>query len=117
MRRFTPTGSISCADRTIDYLAHPDLAGSLARGAGSGNGHCVVVVLNPPGQYADDGNLSARQRLWQYQTPFFDIAGWVLSLAGLSPGLRVLDAGCGNGEYLRSWPPRVVLYFCSCTYG
>ena len=62
----------------------------------------MVVVLNPPGQYADDRNLSARQRLWQNQTPFFDIAGWVLSLAGLSPGLRVLDAGCGNGEYLRA---------------
>jgi SAM-dependent methyltransferase len=26
--------------------------------------------------------------------------GWVLELAPLSPGLRVLDAGCGNGEYL-----------------
>jgi SAM-dependent methyltransferase len=62
----------------------------------------VVVVLNPPSQYADDRNLRARQRLWQHQTPFFDIAGWVLSLAGLSPGLRVLDAGCGNGEYLRA---------------
>ncbi len=62
----------------------------------------MVVVLNPPGQYADDRNLSARQRLWQYQTPFFDVAGWVLSLAGLSPGLRVLDAGCGNGEYLHA---------------
>ena len=62
----------------------------------------MVVVLNPPDQYADDRNLSARQRLWQNQTPFFDIAGWVLSLAGLSPGLRVLDAGCGNGEYLRA---------------
>ena len=66
------------------------------------NGHSVVVPLNPPGQYADDRNLRARQRLWQYQTPFFDIAGWVSSLAGLSPGLRILDAGCGNGEYLRA---------------
>jgi SAM-dependent methyltransferase len=27
---------------------------------------------------------------------------WVLDLAGLSRGLRVLDAGCGNGEYLRA---------------
>jgi hypothetical protein len=44
------------------------------------------MALNPPGQYADDRNLRARQRLWQHQTPFFDIAGWVLSLAGLSPG-------------------------------
>src|SRR5258708_21577050 len=64
-------------------------------------GHFVLGALNPPGQYADDRNLRARQRLWQYQTPFFDIAGWVLDLTRLSPGLRVLDAGCGNGAYLR----------------
>jgi hypothetical protein len=25
------------------------------------------MALNPPGQYADDGNLRARQRLWQHQ--------------------------------------------------
>lgn len=58
------------------------------------------MTLNPSGQYADDRNLRARQRLWQYQSPSFDIVGWVLDLARLSPGLRVLDAGCGNGEYL-----------------
>ena len=58
--------------------------------------------LNPPGQYADDCNLRARQRLWQHQVPFFDVVGWVLGLAGLAPGMRVLDAGCGNGQYLRA---------------
>ena len=67
-----------------------------------GNGHCVVMALNPPGQYADDRNLRARQRLWRHQVPLFDVAGWVLGLAGLSPGMRVLDAGCGNGQYLRA---------------
>jgi SAM-dependent methyltransferase len=60
------------------------------------------MELNPPGQYADDRNLRARQRLWQCQAPFFDIALWVLSLAGVVPGMRVLDAGCGNGMYLRA---------------
>ncbi len=30
------------------------------------------------------------------------MAGWVLGLAGLAPGMRVLDAGCGNGAYLRA---------------
>ncbi len=60
------------------------------------------MELNPPGQYADDRNLQARQRLWQGQVPGFDIAAWVLDLAGLMPGARVLDAGCGNGIYLRA---------------
>ena len=60
------------------------------------------MALNPPGQYADDCNLRARQRLWQGQVPSFDIAAWVLDLAGLRPGARVLDAGCGNGIYLRA---------------
>jgi SAM-dependent methyltransferase len=60
------------------------------------------VEVNPPGQYADDRNLRARQRLWHCRVPFFDIAAWVLDLAELAPGLRVLDAGCGNGIYLRA---------------
>jgi SAM-dependent methyltransferase len=67
-----------------------------------GNGHCVVMALDPPGQYADDRNLRARQCLWRHQVPLLDVAGWVLGLAGLSPGMRVLDAGCGNGRYLRA---------------
>jgi hypothetical protein len=72
------------------------------------NGHAVVVALNLAGQYADDRNLRARQRFWGYQSPFFDTVGWVLDLAGLSPGLRVLDAGCGNGVYLRALAGRPV---------
>jgi ubiquinone/menaquinone biosynthesis C-methylase UbiE len=60
------------------------------------------MELNPPGQYADDRNLRARQRLWRGQVPPFDVAAWVLDLAGLRPGARVLDAGCGNGAYLRA---------------
>jgi SAM-dependent methyltransferase len=71
-------------------------------------GHSVLVTLNPPGQYADDRNLRNRQRFWQHQHPFFDTVGWVLDLAGLSPGLRVLDAGCGNGAYLRGLRDRQV---------
>jgi len=68
-----------------------------------------VVVLNPPSQYADERNLRARQRFWEHQEPVFDIVGWVLDLAGLSPGMRVLDAGCGNGLYLRGLAARGVL--------
>jgi ubiquinone/menaquinone biosynthesis C-methylase UbiE len=59
------------------------------------------MMLNPPGQYADDSNLRARQRFWQHQSPAFDDVAWVLDVAALSPGMRVLDAGCGNGAYLR----------------
>jgi SAM-dependent methyltransferase len=68
----------------------------------------VIVAVNLPGQYDDDRNLRARQRLWRYQDPYFDVVAWILDLAGLSPGLRVLDAGCGNGEYLRALARRSV---------
>jgi SAM-dependent methyltransferase len=63
-------------------------------------GIVALMELNPPGQYADDRNLRARQRLWRCQVPAFDTVGWVLDLAELVPGMRVLDAGCGNGLYL-----------------
>jgi SAM-dependent methyltransferase len=76
--------------------------------ARTGTGHHPVVPLNPPGQYVDDRNLRARQRFWEHESPIFDIAGWVLDLAGLSPGMRVLDAGCGNGVYLRALAGRAV---------
>ena len=66
------------------------------------------MTLNPRGQYDDDRNLRARQRFWEHQDPYLDTAGWVLGLAGLSPGLRVLDAGCGNGVYLRALAGRKV---------
>jgi SAM-dependent methyltransferase len=66
------------------------------------------VTLNPPAQYADDRNLRARQRFWQHQSPAFDYVGWVADLAELAPGMRVLDAGCGNGLYLRGLRDRQV---------
>ena len=66
------------------------------------------MTLNPPGQYADDRHLRARQRFWRHQDPPLDIVTWVLDLAGLAPGMRVLDAGCGNGLYLRGLRDRGV---------
>ena len=64
--------------------------------------------MSQAGQYADDRNLAARQRFWRHQRPFFDAVGWVLDLAGLVPGQRVLDVGCGNGAYLRALASRPV---------
>ena len=57
------------------------------------------MELNPPGQYGDDRNLRARQRFWEQQDPYFDIVGWVLDLAGLTPGMRVLDLGAAPGSW------------------
>ena len=66
------------------------------------------MTLNPPSQYADDRNFRARQRLWAHQDPAFDIVEWVLDLAGVAAGHDVLDAGCGNGSYLRAMDTRGV---------
>jgi SAM-dependent methyltransferase len=67
------------------------------------------MTLNPAGQYDDDRNLRARQRFWAHQDPYLDTADWVLSLISLTPGMRVLDAGCGNGVYLRALASREVM--------
>lgn len=70
--------------------------------AGGGSTREAAVAVSTAEQYADDRNLAARQRLWQDQTPYFDIVSWVLDLARIIPGWRVLDAGCGNGLYLKA---------------
>ncbi|HEY1740905.1 MAG TPA: class I SAM-dependent methyltransferase [Acidimicrobiia bacterium] len=67
------------------------------------------MTLNPASQYADDRNLGARQRLWQYQQPPFDLVAWTLDLADIGPGQSVLDLGCGNGAYLRALAARDIL--------
>ena len=54
------------------------------------------MTLNLAEQYADDRNLSARQRLWRYQEPYLDIVGWVVRLAG--PGVSRPTARTDPGE-------------------
>ncbi|MCY9785203.1 class I SAM-dependent methyltransferase [Nocardiopsis sp. EMB25] len=49
--------------------------------------------------YRDDRHLGARQRLYEFQHPTFDIAAMALEqLSGL--GGTWVDVGCGNGRYL-----------------
>ena len=43
------------------------------------------MELNPPEQCTDDRNLRVRQRLRRSQVPFFDIVGWVIDLAAVTP--------------------------------
>ncbi|GIG57521.1 hypothetical protein Lfu02_18930 [Longispora fulva] len=53
------------------------------------------------GQYADKGNLAARQSVWEYRSgpAIFDVA---LDLADLAGDESVLEVGCGNGRYLQT---------------
>jgi SAM-dependent methyltransferase len=55
-------------------------------------------------QYATDANLAARQALWTESDPPFELAPWVLDLAGAG---RAVDIGCGNGAYLLERPDAV----------
>src|SRR5579859_3057490 len=60
------------------------------------------MAAQPAEQYATDINLSARQRLWAIseREPAFALYPWVLGLARLKGRERILEVGCGNGEYL-----------------
>lgn len=58
------------------------------------------MALTPSTHYATDDNLRARQRLWSFQDPSFDLIRWVLDLVPIPDDARVLDVGCGNGRYL-----------------
>lgn len=50
--------------------------------------------------YASGRYLSARQALYDHQTPTYDLPGIVLDTLAAVSG-AVVDVGCGNGRYLR----------------
>jgi SAM-dependent methyltransferase len=60
------------------------------------------VDAKPATQYETDANLRARQILWEIspREPPFVLFPWVLNLADIRDGDRVLEVGCGNGGYL-----------------
>jgi SAM-dependent methyltransferase len=49
--------------------------------------------------YRDDRHLAARQSLYRWQQPSYDMPGLVLEHLPATPGV-VLDIGCGNGRYV-----------------
>ncbi|MFJ3901066.1 class I SAM-dependent methyltransferase [Streptomyces sp. NPDC090025] len=50
--------------------------------------------------YNGDRDLAARQALYQWQTPRYDLPGLVAEQLGDVRG-RVVDIGCGNGKFIR----------------
>ncbi|MER7516155.1 class I SAM-dependent methyltransferase [Streptomyces sp. NPDC126499] len=50
--------------------------------------------------YDGDRDLAARQSLYRWQTPRYDLPGLVAERLGGVRG-RVVDIGCGNGTYIR----------------
>jgi SAM-dependent methyltransferase len=51
-------------------------------------------------QYATDGNLAARQAIYRYAQSSSTLPARCFTLAGLGGAERILDVGCGNGQYL-----------------
>ncbi|MGW2016634.1 class I SAM-dependent methyltransferase [Streptomyces sp. NPDC001927] len=49
--------------------------------------------------YNGDRDLAARQALYRWQTPRYDLPGLVAEQLGEARG-RVVDIGCGNGKYV-----------------
>ncbi|WP_129306626.1 class I SAM-dependent methyltransferase [Streptomyces sp. L2] len=50
--------------------------------------------------YNGDRDLAARQSLYQWQTPRYDLPGLVAERLGDVRG-RVVDVGCGNGKFIQ----------------
>jgi SAM-dependent methyltransferase len=52
--------------------------------------------------YNSDRDLAARQSLYRWQTPRYDLPGIVAEkLSGVRERGRVVDVGCGNGKFIQ----------------
>ena len=56
--------------------------------------------MSPPTQYATDGTLAARHRLWSSQQGGMRLVEWVLGLVDWEGWAWSSIVGCGNGCYL-----------------
>ncbi|WP_274567671.1 class I SAM-dependent methyltransferase [Streptomyces spiramyceticus] len=50
--------------------------------------------------YGDERHLAARQSIYRWQQPQYDLPGLVAEQLGDTTG-RVLDVGCGNGKFVK----------------
>ena len=50
--------------------------------------------------YGDDANLAARQAIYRYQVDSVEFFRWALGHLEWRGGERVVDVGCGRGQYL-----------------
>ena len=50
--------------------------------------------------YADSSLLDDRRNIYAFREPPGDFTTWVLEAVPLDPGARLLDLGCGPGQYL-----------------
>jgi SAM-dependent methyltransferase len=50
--------------------------------------------------YGDDANLAARQAIYRYQVDAVEFFGWALGQVEWRGDERVVDVGCGRGQYL-----------------
>jgi ubiquinone/menaquinone biosynthesis C-methylase UbiE len=59
--------------------------------------------------YANSANLMARADIYKYQQPPIDIVGWAFGQVRWEGVERVVDVGCGPGQYLRPLAQRAGL--------